>query len=199
MHQNRREFIQTGVAVFAALGIPLQLQAGPALIDLSRFCDAEMTRYSLAAPFVRDGWVYATDTRILVRVKEVASVVGVVVNPGRVPTVEILPELQMFDDRGWRPWPTKKRVQDLYWDDATIQSLTSSIHISGEYDDVVRTLPEVQWKPGPPALNHPSRRYTKDDHETFSVLFRSNGVQGVLCTLNNDGIEESLKRNIRTS
>lgn len=38
------------------------------MIDLSRFCDKSSSRHGLAKPFVVDGWKYATDDRIAVRV-----------------------------------------------------------------------------------------------------------------------------------
>lgn len=36
--------------------------------EMLPFCDAESTRYAIGAPFVLDGWKYATDTRVCIRV-----------------------------------------------------------------------------------------------------------------------------------
>lgn len=74
-------------------------------IDLSLFCDSEVMRYDLSKPFTIDGWRYATDAKICVR----------------VPTDDPSDELKAndlhgrFPDCRTLPWPDAKTRDTLAW------------------------------------------------------------------------------------
>lgn len=79
----------------------------PTTIDLSKFCDPESSRYSIQKPWVKNGYTYATDGRVLVRV-DTADEPDTVAEPGsglRFPKADdILPPLAASES-DWLPWP----------------------------------------------------------------------------------------------
>lgn len=173
-------------------------------IDLTPFCSADKSRYSIHKPFVQGGCLCATDGYILVRVpsKEPDTIAG---DPGlHLPNVH---EKVPWKQRGaWRPWPRRNRVgaprhcptcagkgsyicgkckyeracpdcggEGKLYDDV-FQSINGR-HVGVRCDDLIRTLPKRQYRHVPnPNPEHP-------------ILFRFTGGEGLLMPLAKGAVE----------
>lgn len=70
-------------------------------IDLKVFCDPDSQRYDLSTPYVQNGWKYATDTRVAVRVE--ARGEPDTVSERKLPTASVL------------NWMTPAQIADATW------------------------------------------------------------------------------------
>ena len=139
-------------------------------IDLSVFCESETsksTRYDLRKPWYQDGYIYATDARICVRVP--LDGLAPLSEKGRKVPVSASDLDWPRTEKGWRPWPRKRWVKPSFGtshicpvcdgkgqqcdhcngvgegsDFASIQKIGGRI-IAAHYDRRIRALPDVAY------------------------------------------------------
>ncbi len=75
-------------------------------IDLTPFCDSNISRFDLSRPFVRDGWLYATDGRILIRIPSSRPDT----NDRPLPKTVANIMLDFAECIEWHPWPGKAYI-----------------------------------------------------------------------------------------
>jgi hypothetical protein len=79
------------------------------MIDLQPFCETypHMNhRHTLSSPWVMDGWRWATDGRILVRVPDEGEPEGAI-EPSRPPVKQLVPDMR---EHPRKPWPTDGEI-----------------------------------------------------------------------------------------
>lgn len=110
-HQlDRRSFNRAIGYMLGAAVVPGAKVAAP--IDLMPFCNRESTRFDLDRPFSSNGWTYAADGCIAVRVAHVSP------SPTKADRVPNLSFLPFGDIHGWRPWPEQRwwtEIGDVDW------------------------------------------------------------------------------------
>lgn len=81
----------------------------PAMDLLLRFCGDKESRYALTAPWIRDGWRYATDGRLCVRMpaEGLQDTAAVYIPPaGEVFAINFEP----YADKCRKPWPDLMQI-----------------------------------------------------------------------------------------